>query len=119
MQVTAKLHGPFPGLHQVITLADSAAFLWYLRHVRVLDGTLHTLPQRAMLLLEERPRTQFMRTVHLRVDPETDMGANRRNLGPQLIHVKRVKCHATMQHVCEGTTSLWQLQTKELADEQA
>ena len=35
------------------------------------------------------------------------------------MQVKWVKGHATMQHVCEGTISLRQLQANELADEQA
>ena len=59
---------------------------------------LHGLPQRAAPL-EERSGTQLQRTVHLRVD---------------LIHEKWVKRHATMQHVREGTNSLWQLQAIEL-----
>ena len=42
MKVTAKLHGLLPGLHQAIPLAKSVAFLWYLRHVSALDGTLYT-----------------------------------------------------------------------------
>ena len=36
LKVTAKLHRPLPGLHQDITLAESVAFLWYLRHVSAL-----------------------------------------------------------------------------------
>ena len=40
-------------------------------------------------------------------------------IGPHLMQVKCVKGHATMEHVCEGTVTLWQLQANELADEQA
>ena len=39
MKVMAKLHGPLPGLRQDITLAESVAFLWYLRHVSAVGGT--------------------------------------------------------------------------------
>ena len=44
MKVKAKLHGPLPGLHQDITLAESVAFLWYLRHIGALFGTFYTDP---------------------------------------------------------------------------
>ena len=43
-KVTAKLHGPLPGLHQDITLAESVAFLWYVRHIGALFGTFYTDP---------------------------------------------------------------------------
>ena len=42
MKVTAKLHGPLLGLHQDTTLADSVAFLWYLRHVIAMGGAFYT-----------------------------------------------------------------------------
>ena len=41
-------------------------------------------------LLEERPRAQHQRPVHLRVDLETDLGAHRRDR-PHLIYVKWVR----------------------------
>ena len=34
-KVTAKLHGPRPGLHQDIALAESAGFSWHLRHFNI------------------------------------------------------------------------------------
>ena len=42
MKVMAKLHSPLPGLHQDITLAESGAFLWCVRHVSAPGGTFHT-----------------------------------------------------------------------------
>ena len=38
----AKLHSPLPGLHRDITMVESVAFLWYLRHVSALGGTFYT-----------------------------------------------------------------------------
>ena len=60
MRVTAKLHSPLPGLHQDTTLAESVAFLWYLRHVSAMGGT-------------------FKRAIHLRVDLETHLRVHRRD----------------------------------------
>ena len=72
----------------------------------------HGIPERASVL-DERPGVQHPRAVHLCVNLVTDLGAHRRD------QVEWAKGHATMQHVRAGTTSLWQLQANELADEQA
>ena len=53
MQVTAKLHGPLPGLHQDVTLAESVAFPFYMRHVSAMGGNFYS----DSLILEERPGT--------------------------------------------------------------
>ena len=71
-----------------------------------------------LALLEERPRAQHQSAIHPRVDLETDLGAHRRDRAAP-IHVEWVKGHATVQQVWEGTITLWQLQAKELVDEQA
>ena len=39
MKVMAKLHGPLPGLYKDMTLAESVAFLWYLRRVSAMGGS--------------------------------------------------------------------------------
>ena len=101
---------PAPWLRHDITLAESVVFLWYLRHVSVV-GDLHGLPERAALLKERPGKTapegrQFIYA-----------STWRRIL--ERIDVEWVKGHATMQHVREGTISLWQLQANEPADELA
>ena len=104
-------HGPLLGLHQDITLAESVAFLWYLRHVSALGGTFCTSSLHVQRYWRKGPefstRGQF-----LRADLETDLVAHRRDRATP--RVKWVKGHATMQHMREGTSSLWQLQANEL-----
>ena len=116
-KVTAKL-GPLPGLHQDITLAESVAFLWYLRHVSALGVIFYTDSRDVHRFWTGGPeystRGQFifastLRRTWERID----------EIGTHLIQVDWVKGHAIMQHVRAGTTSLWQLQANDLADEQA
>ena len=116
MKVTAKLHGPLPRLHQDITLAESVAFLWYLRHVSATGGTFYTRPPWSCIALDERPASTRR--------PGDESGSASTRLGhTRSVHISfrcnGVKGHATMQHVRAGTISLWQLQANELADEQA
>ena len=78
MKVTAKLHGPLPGLHQDITLAGECCLV-VVPAARQRDGrhSPHGLPRRASLL-DERPGVQHQRAVHPRIDLETILGAHRR-----------------------------------------
>ena len=65
MKVTAKLHGLLLGLHQDITLAESVAFLWYLRQVSVLRGTFYTNSLDVQRVLEDMSGTQLQRTARV------------------------------------------------------
>ena len=39
----ARLHGPVPGWHQDITMAECMALMWYVRLVSADGGTFHTV----------------------------------------------------------------------------
>ena len=92
---------------------ESVAFLWYLRHVSVMGGTFNTDSPNVQRFRRKGPehgsRGQF---IHASTWSRTWERID--EVGPRLIHAKRVKGHATLQHVREGTISLWQ-QAQELA----
>ena len=87
--VTVTANGPLPGLHQDITLAESVAFLWYLRHVSALVGSfVHGLTERAprWSAPSTAPEGQFIHTSTWRRIWEC-----KDEIGPHLTHVEWVK----------------------------
>eukprot|EP00973_Karenia_brevis_P003983 548463-Karenia_brevis.AAC.1 len=55
LKETARLHGPVPGWHQDITLAESLAFMWYLRHAGPAGGTLYTDSKNVLQIWQRGP----------------------------------------------------------------
>ena len=108
-----------PGLHQDITLAESVAFLW-VPAARQCAGrfVLHGLSLNVHRYWTRGPKYSTRRQV-ICASTWRWIWEHVDEIGTHLVQVEWVKGHPTMQLVQAGTTSLWQLHAKELADEQA
>ena len=91
---------------------------WYLRHVSALGGSFHTDSLNVHRYWTSGPEYSTRRQV-ICASTWRWIWEHIDDIGTHLIQVEWVKGHPTMQLVQAGTTSLWQLHAKELADEQA
>ena len=115
---TARLHGPLPGLHQDITLAELTALEWYLKHIGPAGGNFHTDCHNIIKMWETGEQTccdafsiysSVWRSIWRRVH----------DLGYELITLTWVKGHATDRHIRDGAITAWQRDANQWADRQA
>ena len=114
----ARLHGPLPGLHQDILLAECVAFWQYLRHLGPLGGHYYTDSKSLVTMWLSGPASccdafsvysGIWRLIWAKVD----------EIGCTLVEVTWIKGHASKTHVAKGLLEGWQREGNIMADAEA